>query len=192
MKASGFRRLLGLMKTNLKKASQSLAKVLRKGRQRLVLAESCTGGILASLLTEIPGISDLFCGSLVVYREESKRRWAGVRASTLSRKSAVSAEVAEELARGLLRNTPEATIAASVTGYLGPAGKKVGLAYVAVLIRGNPAAQVHELDLRLKPRSSRSAVEARLELRDLAAYSVLVAIQSALTSSSPKMKRSSN
>lgn len=137
-------------------------------------------------------MSDLFCGSLVVYREDSKRRWAGVRSSTLSRRSAVSAEVAEELVRGLLRKTPEATVAASITGYLGPTGKKVGLAYMAILFRGQKKAQIHELDLRLKPRRSRSAGEARLELRDLAAYSVLAALQSALAPLRPKMKRGSN
>lgn len=180
------------MKAKLKKASESLAKVLRKRGARLVLAESCTGGLLAALLTEIPGMSDLFCGSLVVYRDDSKRRWVGVRRSTLAWKSAVSAEVAEELVHGLLQETPEATVAASITGYLGPTGKKIGLAYVAVLVRGDAEAQVHELDLQLTTRSSRSAVEARLELRDLAAYSVFAAIGSALAGAGPKMKRSSN
>jgi PncC family amidohydrolase len=141
----------------LRKAARDLDRALAKKRERLVLAESCTAGLVAASLSAIPGVSARLCGSFVVYREDSKRRWIGVRASTLKKFSAVSAECAEEMARGALAKTPEATVAAAVTGYLGPGGEHVGRVYISVLKRsvkkGVPSGLTLELDIAVPKRA---------------------------------------
>jgi len=174
-----------LLHTDLHSASAALARLLRKEKERIVFAESCTGGLLAATFTEIPGVSDLFCGSHVVYRDGSKMEWLGVKASVLKRHTAVSAEVAEEMVRGALARTPEATIAASVTGYLGPKGDHVGKVFISVLKRGSTPRAPRPLTLELSvnsenPRRSEKSVQARLERRELAALAVIFLVRSSL------------
>jgi nicotinamide-nucleotide amidase len=96
---------------------------LRSNGDRLVLAESCTAGLVAAELGQIPGISEFLCGSMVVYRTETKREWLGIDASTLNdpTKGPVSPETSVALATAVLDRTPEATLAAAITGHLGPA-----------------------------------------------------------------------
>ena len=100
-------------------ASQVAARLFERG-QRLVLAESCTAGLIAATLAKVPGISAHFCGSSVVYRERTKTQWLGVTAATLARWSAVSERVTAELTQGVLQRTDEATVALGITGHLGP------------------------------------------------------------------------
>lgn len=90
--------------------------------QRLVTAESCTAGFVAAELGQIPGISESWCGSLVAYRKESKFEWLGIDRSILDDplRGPVSEDATRELARAALQKTSEATIAAAVTGHLGP------------------------------------------------------------------------
>ncbi|MBS1962995.1 MAG: nicotinamide-nucleotide amidohydrolase family protein [Bdellovibrionales bacterium] len=133
----------------LERRAKAIAEALLKREEKLVLAESCTGGLAAGVLTEISGISEVFCGSFVTYREASKTGWIGVDAKVIARDSAVSRSVAEAMARGALKRTPEATLAASITGYLGPSGKNVGLVYVCVVRRGKKTAKFRKLELAL-------------------------------------------
>ena len=95
-------------------------------------AESCTGGLVAARLTSIPGSSDVVLGGLVAYANEVKERELGVPAALLVEHGAVSAEVAEAMARGA-RDRLRADVAVSVTGVAGPGGgtdeKPVGLVY---------------------------------------------------------------
>lgn len=185
------------MITNLSRQAESLVKLLKKKRARLVLAESCTGGLLASLLTEVPGVSDYFCGSFVTYRENSKNQWIGVKASTLKKYSAVSIQTAEEMVRGALKHTPEATIGASVTGYLGPKGELLGQVFVSVLLKRSKSrpvttqlsidfdSKIAKTKSRAKTKRSRvrlSPKEMRLARRDAAASSVLFLVRSLLNS----------
>lgn len=132
--------------------AKRISVLLERNSERLVLAESCTGGLIAAQLTEVPGISKHFCGSHVTYREDSKTKWLGVKTSTLKKFSAVSAEVAEEMVQGALRKTPEASISASVTGYLGPTGNQIGLIYISVLRRGSKKPITVKLDLKNRSR----------------------------------------
>lgn len=99
---------------------------LRDRGDRLVLAESCTSGLVAAELGKIPGISSFFCGSMVVYRTQTKSDWLEIPASLLEDPSMgpVSREATSSLASAMLRNTPEATVAAAVTGHLGPGAPK--------------------------------------------------------------------
>ena len=116
---------------------RQLARLLAASDQRLVLAESCTAGLVAASLAQISGISDLFCGSLVTYRNATKSKWLGVPEAILARHTAVSEPVARWMAMGALVATPEADWAASVTGHLGPAAppEQDGLVFIGIANR---------------------------------------------------------
>lgn len=102
-------------------AAERLAKALAvRKTERVVLAESCTVGMVAALLGQIPGISEFLCGSAVTYRESVKQQWIGVSAATLSEHSAESLATSDAMAIGVLNVSREATISAAVTGHLGP------------------------------------------------------------------------
>ncbi|HCO22091.1 MAG: damage-inducible protein [Gimesia sp.] len=104
----------------LMQAAIQVKSALVQRDEKLVLAESCTGGLAATLMTSLPGISEYFCGSAVVYRWDTKMKWLGVQRETLDEYTDVSLETAREMAVGVLRQTPEATLSASITGHLGP------------------------------------------------------------------------
>lgn len=99
-------------------------KVIRKALHnglKLSFAESCTGGMVAALFTEIPGVSEIFMGSAVTYSNEAKKNILGVTDETLTKQGAVSAECAEEMALGS-RKIYNSDIAMSITGIAGPDG----------------------------------------------------------------------
>jgi len=100
--------------------ARALLHELDATHDKLVLAESCTGGLTSALITRIPGASKLFCGSLAVYREATKTDWLSISQALIEENSAVDKIIAENMAKSVLTNTPEATIAGAVTGYLGP------------------------------------------------------------------------
>ena len=114
-----------------------LVEKLRCLQYRLVLAESCTGGLAAARLTSIAGVSDILCGSMVTYRENTKKQWLGVSEETLMQFSAVSEEVTLAMASAILNATPEASVAAAITGHLGPNAPEEldGIIFAAVAIR---------------------------------------------------------
>ncbi len=109
----------------------------------LALAESCTGGLIADLITDISGSSAYFLGSAVTYANSAKQGIVGVREETLALRGAVSAETAAEMAQGA-RRAYGADIAASVTGIAGPTGatpgKPVGLVCIHLALRRGGAA----------------------------------------------------
>jgi len=104
-------------------------------------AESCTGGLIAGLLTEIPGSSNVLERGFVVYSNAAKEELLGVPAETLASYGAVSSETAVAMAEGALRAS-RAEVAVSVTGIAGPDGgtaaKPVGLVHFACARRGKP------------------------------------------------------
>lgn len=123
-----------------------LALALNKtGGLKLSVAESCTGGLLSSSITDVPGSSEYFMGSVVAYSNEAKKNVLKVRAGTLNTYGAVSPETAVEMAEGA-RLRLRADVAVSVTGIAGPGGgtpdKPVGTVYICVtgkdgsLVRG--------------------------------------------------------
>lgn len=123
------------------KAGDFLA-AARAQKLRVATAESCTGGLISGLLTEIAGSSDVFSCGLVVYANDAKQRWLGVPQSVLETHGAVSAECARAMVEGVLANTP-ADLAVAVTGIAGPGGgtkeKPVGLVYFGAARRGRDA-----------------------------------------------------
>ncbi|NTU60315.1 MAG: CinA family protein, partial [Deltaproteobacteria bacterium] len=110
-----------------------LAEALAGGGGPLALAESCTGGLVAHRVTEVPGSSAYFDRGVVVYSNRAKTELLGVPESLLQEHGAVSEACARALLRGLFDRTP-AELAAAVTGIAGPAGgspeKPVGTVWV--------------------------------------------------------------
>jgi nicotinamide-nucleotide amidase len=105
---------------------------------RIATAESCTGGLVAALLTEVPGSSAVVERGFVTYSDEAKTEMLGVPADLIARHGAVSEEVARAMAEGALRHS-RADVAVAITGIAGPGGatatKPVGLVHFA-LARG--------------------------------------------------------
>ena len=108
---------------------------------RLATAESCTGGLIAALLTEIPGASDVVERGFVTYSNEAKHESLGVPNALIAKHGAVSEAVARAMAEGALRHS-HADITVSVTGVAGPGGgsadKPVGLVHLAAARAGGP------------------------------------------------------
>jgi nicotinamide-nucleotide amidase len=105
----------------------------------IATAESCTGGLIAGLLTEIPGSSDVFERGFVTYSNKSKEEMLGVPAALLRQHGAVSEAVARAMAEGAIRHST-AQLAVAVTGIAGPGGgteeKPVGLVHIATARAG--------------------------------------------------------
>jgi len=112
-----------------------VARVLTENRATIAVAESCTGGMLAQRLTNVPGSSAYFIGGVVCYSNDVKTSVAGVPAELIESKGAVSSEVALALADGI-RKRMGATLGVGVTGIAGPGGgtpeKPVGLVYIGI------------------------------------------------------------
>ncbi len=115
-----------------------VAKKLISNKLSISLAESCTGGLLAAYLTEIPGISSSFDRSLVTYSNMAKVNELGVSEETLDKFGAVSEETAREMALGLKKNT-NSDVCLAITGIAGPDGgsddKPVGTVYIALAFK---------------------------------------------------------
>ncbi|NOX63425.1 MAG: CinA family protein [Chloroflexi bacterium] len=118
---------------SLVRLSQRVGRLLTERGLTLALAESCTGGLLASVVTDAPGSSAYFLGGVVSYSNQAKNRLLGVREATLVAHGAVSAPTAAEMAQGA-RRLFESDIALAVTGIAGPGGgtaeKPVGLVFL--------------------------------------------------------------
>jgi PncC family amidohydrolase len=112
-----------------------IGELLRQKGLTLGTVESGTGGLVAHLITNVPGISDYFKGSIVSYANEIKMKVVGVKSNTLKRYGAVSPQVAQEMARGGKKGL-NVDICLSDTGIAGPGGattcKPVGLFYIGM------------------------------------------------------------
>lgn len=132
-----FREVLGprVFSRNGEDLAAAVGDLLRAKGQTLALAESCTGGMISSLVTDVAGSSDYFLGSVVSYANDAKERLLDVSAETLRLHGAVSEQAAREMARGA-RDRFGADVAAAVTGIAGPGGgseeKPVGTVFLAV------------------------------------------------------------
>ena len=127
---------------DLIQSANELLEACRSRKLRVVMAESCTGGLVAAVLTEIPGSSDVVERGFITYSNEAKIEMLGVTAAVIERHGAVSAAVALAMVEGALKHS-RADIAVAVTGVAGPGGgtvqKPVGLVYIAVEAKGKPA-----------------------------------------------------
>lgn len=143
-----------------------VGELLQARKLKLVLAESCTGGLLGSRITDVPGSSEYFLGGVVAYAYEAKVELLGVSWDTLNTQGAVSRETVLEMAEGV-RNLMKADIAVSVSGIAGPGGgtpeKPVGTTWIGLVAAdGERAEQFHFSGNRETNKTS--AAEAALQL----------------------------
>lgn len=138
---------------------------------RFGTAESCTGGLVAALVTELPGVSDCFAGAIVSYANDVKQRCLFVPAATLRRFGAVSAETARAMAVGA-RRALECQAALAITGIAGPGGatpeKPVGTVWIATSVGDATAAKAFLLPSP-PPGASRRAIRRAAALAALSA-----------------------
>ena len=133
---------------SLLRLAEQVAEAARAHRQTLVTAESCTGGWIAKMLTDVPGSSGWFECGMAAYSYEAKQALLGVRPQTLETHGAVSRETVIEMVSGALVHSG-ATLAAAVTGIAGPGGgtkdRPVGTVWIAWNRRGGypPAVSFH-------------------------------------------------
>ena len=115
--------------------SKEVGKILREKKQTISLAESCTGGLLSHIITEVPGSSDYFILGVTSYSNFAKMELLGVEEETLKKYGAVSSECVMEMAMGV-KELAESDWAISISGIAGPTGgspqKPVGLVYFCV------------------------------------------------------------
>ena len=151
----------------------AVGRALRDKGLTLALAESCTGGMAASMLTSVPGSSDYLLLSAVAYANSAKSRMLGVNSEVIRAHGAVSAEVAAEMAEGA-RRLSGASLAVSITGIAGPGGgsedKPIGTVWFGIAVDGEPTVTRH-----------RQFPGDRDQIRTLAAYTALrLAMRAAL------------
>jgi nicotinamide-nucleotide amidase len=128
--------------------NEVVSDMLRKRKMTISAAESCTGGMFAKLITDLPGSSDILNESIVTYSNDAKMKYLGVKKETLDAHGAVSRETAYEMAEGICRQSG-ADVGVGITGIAGPGGgtaqKPVGLVYAGICIGGKT--EVLELHL---------------------------------------------
>jgi len=148
--------------------AQAVIAEAREKQIKIAIAESCTGGLIAGALTEIPGASDVVDRGFMTYSNNAKTKLLNVRAAIIMKHGAVSEEVARAMAEGALKNSV-AEIAVSCTGIAGPAGstpgKPIGLVHLAAARTGQTtlAEECHFGDIGRSEVRMRS-VEAGLKL----------------------------
>ena len=128
-------------------AAKRLLDICKSKHLTLATAESCTAGLVAGTLTEVPGTSSILDRGFVTYSNQAKQDMLGVSAATLRSRGAVSVETAGEMVRGALAHSP-VDLAVSITGIAGPDGgseeKPVGLVHFAAASRSGRYAQVEK------------------------------------------------
>lgn len=145
---------------------QTVVRLLRSRGWSMATAESCTGGLIADRLTNVPGASEVFSCGFVTYANEAKTKQLGVCPETLAKHGAVSEEVAREMAEGALREAG-VEIAVAVTGIAGPDGgteeKPVGTAWIGLASRGGATTAFRVYQPRNRHDFKRAVSQAALD-----------------------------
>lgn len=119
---------------------EAVVDLLKENDLNLTTAESCTAGMFAARIVNVPGASDMFKEGFITYSNKAKRKYLGVKKSTLEKCGAVSRETANEMARGVC-DFAKADVSVAITGIAGPDGgseeKPVGLVYIGVCVCGS-------------------------------------------------------
>jgi PncC family amidohydrolase len=145
--------------------TQEIGELLKDKGLTIGTVESATGGLIASLITDVAGSSDYYKGSIVSYANETKADVVGVKKSTLERYGAVSPQVAEQMAAGG-RQVLNVDICIADTGIAGPGGatpgKAVGLFYLGLAHKDGAFSRQHEFHgsrIENKQRAAQTALE---------------------------------
>jgi len=145
--------------------AQEIGRLLRNKNLSIATAESCTGGLISHLITNIPGSSDYFDRGYVTYSNDSKITLLGVKPETLENYGAVSKHVAKEMARGAMENAGTG-IGLATTGIAGPGGgteeKPVGLVYIGITDSDSLFAEKFNFSggrLEIKDRAAETGLE---------------------------------
>ena len=151
----------------MKKLSQKIIKLLKKKRLKLSVVESCTGGMLSSVITSVSGSSKVFTMGLVTYSNQSKNRLLKVPKQIIKKYGAVSIQCCFSMVNNLCKIS-KSNVAVSITGIAGPSGgtklKPIGLVYVA--IKHKNKIKISKFVFKNKGRSyiQRAAVNKTLKL----------------------------
>jgi nicotinamide-nucleotide amidase len=152
------------------KPEERLGGLLREQRLRLAVAESCTGGLIASRITDVAGSSDYLEAGLVVYSNQAKQALLAVPAKSIEAHGAVSREVVEKMAEGV-RTKTGADIGLAVTGIAGPTGgsaeKPVGTVYIGLAAKAGTffrKCQFKGGRLEIKEQTSTEALQFAIDL----------------------------
>lgn len=128
---------------------KSVVDLLEANNLSIATAESCTGGMLASRLINVPGVSEVFKSGYITYSNKSKRKVLGVKRATLEKYGAVSKQTAAEMVKGAAF-VSKADVCVSVTGIAGPEGgtkeKPVGLVYIGCIVKGAVTVKEYRFD----------------------------------------------
>ena len=150
--------------------SKVIGKIVNRRCALLATAESCTGGLIGNMITEVPGSSAYYKGGIIAYSNELKERLLGVRHETLEQYGAVSEETAIEMAKGCLEATG-ADYAIATTGISGPTGateeKPLGLVYVAIASRDEVVCNRYVFTTTRQQHQQRTANQALFDLYKL-------------------------
>lgn len=115
-----------------------LVEILKQKKLKISTAESCTGGLIAKLITDVPGSSDVFIGGVVSYSNEMKMKWVDVKPGTLEKYGAVSEHTVDEMLDGIILQTGS-NLAIAVSGIAGPTGgtteKPVGTVFIGIAFK---------------------------------------------------------
>jgi PncC family amidohydrolase len=149
-------------------AARRLGRKLVDRGWQMATAESCTGGLVGHVITQVPKSSDHYLGGIVSYSDAVKEGLLDVPGDLIARVGAVSAEVAEAMTSGALDRFPVARLAVAVTGIAGPDGgsddKPVGLTYVAAAVRDGRAVVERHTWPHDRDGNKRASALAALEL----------------------------
>lgn len=152
------------------KPEEHLGGLLREKQLRLAIAESCTGGLIASRITDVAGSSDYFEAGVVVYSNQAKQAFLSVPVGSIEAHGAVSREVAEKMAEGVRAKTG-ADIGLAVTGIAGPMGgspeKPVGTVYIGLADKAGTFFRKFQFSggrLEIKAQTSTEALQFAIDL----------------------------
>lgn len=158
---------MALFTTGICEKANAILAACKRHNARLATVESCTGGLLAAVLTELPGSSDMFTHGFVTYANEAKTELVGVDAALIAQHGAVSEPVARAMAEGALTHA-SVDVAVAITGIAGPKGgsdaKPVGTVHLACAAKGKPTLHRHEIFSGDRSAVRLSAVDAALEM----------------------------
>lgn len=141
----------------------AVVRLLKKLELTVATAESCTGGMLAARLVNVPGVSEVFCEGFITYSNKAKRKILDVSKGTLKKYGAVSEQTAKEMATGGVFAT-DADVCIAITGIAGPDGgseeKPVGLVYIACYLKDNVQVECYQFKGNREKIREQSVVKA--------------------------------